>query len=298
MSFLQSLFAGAKMILKGLVHVAADVVRVVLNEVDKSAIGRAATDVLRGTAERINNRAYDLANEERELALKRQRDGRNSDNDLERLQEIEVERKRLRQELDAANKKTAAEDMRNAQAEVVSAPVTDDEASASVGILASKECPACGGTMRIRQGALNSVNGRRSFYWQCTAQSSLPCSTIKLDPHAEKAAIIRKPDPDLDGPQSKRREIWQQRALLAKTHGRLRSALGEADEQVICPHHLLPMKLMPKARADGLMLSSYEYVCLGVMKDGRACAHKHEVSSFPQVAAALRRREGVGIIDS
>ena len=58
------------------------------------------------------------------------------------------------------------------------------------------------------------------------------------------------------------------------------------------------MKLMPKARADGLMLSSYEYVCLGVMKDGRACSLKHEVSSFPQVAAALRRREGVGIIDS
>ena len=57
------------------------------------------------------------------------------------------------------------------------------------------------------------------------------------------------------------------------------------------------MKLMPRPSAGGLILDSYEYICLGVNPDGRACSHKVAVKTFPQVSAALRRREGRGIID-
>ena len=85
--------------------------------------------------------------------------------------------------------------------------------------------------------------------------------------------------------------------MLNKAHGRLRASLDEEDEEIVCPAHMLPMKLMPKPSAGGRMLDSYEYICLGITPDGRACGHKVPVKSFPQVSAALRRREGRGIID-
>jgi len=57
------------------------------------------------------------------------------------------------------------------------------------------------------------------------------------------------------------------------------------------------MKLVQKRRATGRMLDSYEYVCPGVNIDDRACSRTVSIETFPQVAAALRRSEGKGIIN-
>ena len=83
---------------------------------------------------------------------------------------------------------------------------------------------------------------------------------------------------------------------MVETAGRLRQALGEDDDHVICPTHLLPLKLLPRQNADGRLLSTYEYVCLGVDAVGRACNHRILLETFPQVSEALKRREGHGII--
>ena len=297
MSLLDSIFSGAKAFIREIVSVVAETVKLILEEIDRSAFGKAATQMVQGVTKRYFNSASDLAEEERELAEKRRRDGHASELDQERLREIEAARDRLRKEMDTAKAKRAAEELREAQGEVVAAPVTDDEASSSIGILSTKECPACGGMMGIRQYGFNDTAKRRSFYWQCTAANALPCPTVKLELGSAQGSVIRRPDADLDGSKDQRRKIWERPDLLAKTHGRLRTALGDVDEEIVCPKHLLPMKLMQKPRADGLMLSSYEYICLGVNADGRACDQKVEVSTFPQVSATLKRREGHGIID-
>ena len=56
------------------------------------------------------------------------------------------------------------------------------------------------------------------------------------------------------------------------------------------------MKLLPKRAQGGRVLDSYEYVCLGVTAEGKACEHKIELQTMPQVAAMLQRTEGEGII--
>jgi hypothetical protein len=294
MGFLDSLFSGAKVFVRELVTVVAEAVRVVLEEIDRSSFGHAATQLIQGTTRKYFGVAADLAAEERELAEKLQRDGHRSGADAERLQEIATERARLKKQLEAAKSKESADEFKKDQNSVIAVPISDDETSAAVGILASKKCPECDGTMRIRQGAFDIKIERRSFYWHCT--SGFSCPLIKLDPEKELTSVMRKPDPNLDLSLSERRAVWKRKDILVETAGRLRGALGEEDSEIVCPTHLLPMKLLPKSQADGRLLTTYEYVCLAVDSEGRACQHRVPLETYPQVSEALRRREGHGII--
>lgn len=297
MYLLKSLFSGAKALLSGVREVVKGLVVEVLKEFDRSSFGQAATTLVKNASKHYFSSAQDLADEEREYAVKRQRDGKLKETDLERLYEIQAERDALRKELETAKAAQAAKDLEHAKDGLLTAELNPDEAAAAVGILASKECPECGGTMRIVQGGFNTKTEKQTFYWRCTAPHAIPCPTIALNPEAEKATVLREPDPDLDGPHAKRRAIWERPDVLAKAHGRLRQGLGDADEEVICPTHLLPMKLMPRPEGRGLMLDSYHYICLGVHPNGHACEYTVDVKSFPQVAATLKRRDGVGIIE-
>lgn len=296
MSFFEALFSGAKALFQGVVAGVREVVRVVLAEVDNSLLGRAATDMINGATKNQFNRARDYAEEEREYAQKRQRDGGLTESDQDRLREIESERDALRREIEAMKAAKNANEMKVAEDQVIAANFTPDEAAAAVGIMASKECPNCGGMMRIMQGAYNTRREGQNFFWKCTVPNTIPCPTLKLDPEVDRASVVRPPDPDLDGAHAERRAIWTREDVLAKTHGRLRQGLGEDDEEVICPTHLLPMKLMPLPHGGGRLLDNYHYVCLAVHANGRACEHTVAVKSFPQVAATLKRRDGVGII--
>ena len=295
MGFLESLFSGVKVLVSELVTVVAEAVRVVLEEIDRSSFGRAATQLVQGATRKYFSTAKNLADEERELAEKFVHDGRRSETDAERLQEIANEREQLRRQIDEAKACDAAQEFRKNQDHVVAVAASDDEASATVGIIASKSCPECGETMRIRQGGFNDKTERRRFYWQCTS-AKFACPSIKLDPVKERASVMRKQDPNLDISAPERRAIWERKDVLIETAGRLRQALGEDDSEIVCPAHLLPMKLLPRNQADGRLLSTYEYVCLAVDSEGRACKHRIPLETFPQVSEALRRREGQGII--
>jgi hypothetical protein len=56
------------------------------------------------------------------------------------------------------------------------------------------------------------------------------------------------------------------------------------------------MRLLQRRDAQGRLLDSYEYVCTQVHADGRACMQAVPIETFPQVAAALKRLEGRGIL--
>lgn len=298
MNLLDALFAGAKALLKEIAVAGRAIIREVLKEVDQSAFGRAATRLIDGMMERYFSKAQDLADEEQELSAKAQRDGRRNEADTERLREIEVEREELRAKMERANAQRSAQEFKVGVNEAIVATIDDDELSSNVGILSAKPCPACGGTMRIRQGAIINNTSVRNFFWQCTEPNNPPCPSIKLDPAQMQASVIRPADPDLDTPKAERRAAWKRDDILMQTHGRVRHHLGDEDKQMVCPNHLLPMRLLPKRSPGNLLLDSYEYVCLGVTADGKACDHKIDLQTMPQVAAMLRRTEGKGILSS
>jgi hypothetical protein len=296
MRFLEALFSGARAILTGVVEIARHAIRAVLADIDHSAVGHAFITLASGVRQGCFSSARNFAQEERALADKYRRDGRRSESDINRLSEIRCALELVKKKLDEMNARQAEAEINRAQEDLILVLLTDDDLSASSGLLASKRCSVCGGTMRIRQGDYNKKI--RDFWWQCTAQTRVVCPTVKIDLAGEKSTILRKADPDLDGPSDVRRKLWMQPELIAKTHARLRVSLGDDDEQMVCPHHVLPMKLIQRNSSSGLMLDSYEYVCLGVTADGRACGHKVEVKTFAQVSALLRRRDGIGILDS
>jgi hypothetical protein len=296
MNLLEALFSGARALVREVVSIGRTAVREILKEIDNSSFGRAATKLVEGVTQKYFSTAHTLAEEERYLAEKAQRDGRRTANDAERLREIELERKVLRAKLEEANAQSAAEELRARADETLITRLDDDELSSNTGIISMKVCENCGGTMRICQGGLDSTTNKRKFYWQCTEPHRTPCPTAKLDPDKERANVIRPPDHDLDTPKEERRAIWSSNEVITETHGRVRQHLGDDDKQLICPHHLLPLKLLPRANQGGRVLDSYEYVCFGVTQNGLACQHKVELKTMPQVASMLRRTEGEGII--
>ena len=296
MSFLDALFSGAKALAKELISVGRTLVHEILQEIDNSSFGKAATRVVSGVVDRIFGNAQDLAGEEADLAAKYQRDGRRTEADEERLRDIEAERDRLRAELEKANVERNAQEFRERAHELDTHVLDEDEISANVGILAAKACPQCGSTMRVIQGAFNLNKNERNFWWQCTAIKRHPCPNITIRPNQDRTNVVRPESADFDTPVQIRRITWESTPVLKETHERLRQHLGDEDKQLICPKHLLPLKLLQSRRPTGKLLNNYEYVCLSVNADGSACDHTVVLQTMPQVAAMLQRTEGAGII--
>jgi len=295
MSFLNALFSGAKALATELLKAGSALVREILHEIDNSSLGKAATRMVTGLADRIFSQAQNLADEERELAEKYRRDGRRSEADEERIRVLQEERDRLRKEMEANNAARAAQEFKDRKDEVDVHVLDDDEISANVGILAAKNCPKCGGAMRVIQGAFNTTRNERNFWWQCTAIKRFPCPNITIHANQLNEVVVRPESADFDTPKELRREAWSSQPVINETHARVRQHLDEPDKQITCPDHLLPLKLI-QCRRGGKLLDSYEYVCTAINADGTACDHAIPLQTMPQVAAMLERTEGEGII--
>lgn len=239
-------------------------------------------------------RAENLAEEEKELAKKRERDGRITEADAERKAEIARERERLREDIDNTTAAASAAEIENSD-KLRSGVISDTEAEGLVGLMSTKPCLRCGRTMTLQFEANNLQTGPR-FKWVCSAIRPDPCPIVRVTTKElqQQQVSIREPHADLDAsPQE--REAWKRSDVLARTAGRVRAQLGEDDKAMICPRHLLPMKLMQLANADGRLFATYQYTCLAVDGVGRACSHTVPVKSFGQVSALLTRNEGRGI---
>lgn len=291
-----SLFPGARAIVTKAVDRAVDAVVSAGKRFVASWVERAADDGSSSTsasAKAQRSQAEELAEEEKYLAEKFKRDGFRSPSDADRVQEIFEARNELREKMGETNAVKSAQDI-SATDSLISTNASPDELASQVGILSTKQCN-CGGIMTLQLGPYNIKTGQR-FFWRCTAARPIPCQDIYVTPTELALQVsVRQPHADLDISPAERK-AWDNPSLLAKTAGRVRRHLGDEDEAIICPIHLLPMKLLPTANSDGLLLDSYQYTCLGVHPDGRACNHTVPVKSFGQVSGLLTRSEGRGIL--
>jgi len=294
--FFEALLSGAKVLLQETARVAGTFIREIIREIDDTHIGKVLGRVAANILDKVEAKAADLAGEEADIFQRAARDGKLDSKSRDRLEELEQERDRLRADLDAANKERAARELSHHATDVKTVDLGEDEVSANTNLVTSKECPNCGSTMRLRQGNVSLNTGSRKFYWQCADVIRKNCPTITYRVGDEKKSILRRANPDFDLDKGERDIIWNREDVTKETHQRLRNHLGDEDQEMICPVHLLRMKMLPKRLAGGRLLDSYEYACLGVSSDGMACKHTVPVKSKPQVAEILRRKEGQGII--
>lgn len=237
--------------------------------------------------------AQELTEEERYFAEKFKRDKTRSPADADRIQEINDSRERLRKEMGETNAIQSAQDIATAN-DLISAPASPDELASQVGILSTKQC-RCGGIMTLQFDANNKTEGQK-FKWCCTAVRPSLCRNVYVTTQELAHQVsVRQPNSDLDI-SALQRNSWKNPSLLAKTAGRVRGHLGDEDQAILCPNHLMPLKLLPTANSRGLLLDSYQYTCLGVHPDGTACNHTVPIKSFGQVSGLLSRSEGRGIL--
>ena len=297
MGILGMLMGGFKALVKTTLTAVKDIVVATVRELEDTITGRAAATAFETWVQKkskAHSHAADLAEEEAELAQKKAKDGKLSPSDLDRLNEIGKEKDDIREAHAQADAARMKEDLQDENAKVVK--VEDDELLSGVGLLTHKICQ-CGGRMAVTSKH-RSVNGgayRTEYEWTCPACQKRE----KFDPLKKAASLVRRPDADLDLSTETRHRLWNEPKTLAETNARLSSHLGESDKDVLCPNHLIPMKLFPSLTASkGLVLDSYAYACVGMNIDGHRCPHKVPLDRMAMASAALRRLEGVGILQN
>lgn len=317
MSTIKSLFASATAFVKQ----ARTALLGAVGEVRKSGIGQAFDEALDDVAQRAKQAAqraqtaaresWDTAQrtvagayrgareaweEKREYEAKRQRDGGLNERDAQRDVELAARLRDLQRDVSEIKSGLAADALR--QGEIVAAALSADELSANAGLLATKTCPQCGGTMTIRQGSFNVNKKQHSFYWQCISNlHGYHCRSLSINIDKEDLDVVRGVNPDLDGDPADRRGIWSQQDVLRQTQRRFESFVGEIDDDLMCPIHVAPLMIQRKHNAGGHLLDSYEHSCTAVDANGMPCAFIVPITSFAQVASILRRKTNRGIID-
>ena len=317
MGILQSLFSSATAFVKGdmtaakasLTSARVSICKTI-GKARKSEIGRelsrlidkggevlhAGSEIIKKAVKGAYRGAKEGFEEAREYEEKRARDGGLTEADEQRVDELRREREQFREEITNLKAELAAGMLRTEH--LIEALLSSDELSANTGLLATKNCPECGGTMRIRQGGWQSETKQRNFWWECASNlGRYRCRTISIKLREETLDVIRTPNPDLDGDAERRYNIWKRPAVLEQTHKRLQMMIGETDDDLMCPIHVLPMRLVSKPRPGGHLLDSYEYACTGNVPGRLACGFVIPLETFPQVASLLRRKTTRGIID-
>lgn len=212
MGILDAIIGGAKAIMRKIAPTLKETVRTLVEEIDRSALGRVLTETLKSINQRYFADARSLAEEERELAEKLRRDGRFHAADLDRIKEIRRHRKELTEKLRETKTAEAQDELKAATGELIDTRLTLDEFSAAIGLMTSKECPDCGGVMRLVQYCLKQ-NGKHvdthPIRWKCIQIRRMPCPTLALNLEDDADKMLRRPDPDLDGSVKERRSVWE-----------------------------------------------------------------------------------------
>ena len=229
----------------------------------------------------------------------RERAGARSDSAMSAEQEHIAELQKQKQEhfrnLEQAKKNKAADQLARQPDEFTQTPLDDNQTHLlqyHLGLLVlEKRCPKCRYPMKLQHQNMDDPSFA-NFFWQCTRfYTGEKCSTVQF--RATDIKLLHEKDvPELEISKADLLTIGSEKAIQTDTIARMKDHLGTEDSDILCPAHSVPMMLREKQEGTRLpLLERYHLRCPHFR-----CTQTEKLKSVPQLAAFLRRKEGIGII--
>ena len=249
-----------------------------------------------GKGKRINE-------EMEELKLKKAKDGNLSDTDSERVDKLVKGRIEVFEEYQANKSEETARNLKEYPDDFKSTEITDDTINLlqyHMGPAVLKKNCNCGWPMVLQHKTILTPKFN-DFFWQCSRfyvndgrqkckNSPFVATDLKL---LHKTGI-----PEIEMPNSDLQLIAEQKPVQVNIIKRVIDHINQEDSEVLCPVHIVPMVLRQKQAHSGHILDMYFLACSHLAKDAHLrCRHTVKLKSYPQLAAYLRRTEGIGILD-
>jgi len=300
MGFFSELFGGIASSIRTVVHVVADVASTATTVIKhkyrqlKEKYANLNIDQLKRTRfDRLKEVNDEIIDYERKL----RKDGRLSEDDLERLKELTTERTDLRTRIENSKEFLAAEDIVENESEYKLSDVdfsSPNELTRLGGqVMLGKLCPACQRPQVIRWK--NDVREPTvdDLFWGCTglfvkdSQGHAVCrKTQRFSAHDKKIfANVARPGMELQSNRLNNIVLRPETTQLIKN--KLSDSVNEATENYLCPVHHEPMTLRTKSSATDL-LDLYYLQC-------QRCSQMVKIKSATQLDAVLQSYDQKGL---
>lgn len=295
---LDALFGGiASFVVRVLPKVLDSVARTVLTELKGSPSAPwlpakvvAGIDKIIGRLKEIDQ---EICNRERYAA----RSGRIGEAENARIRELEHQKEEEYATLEQAKKQKAAQELAANPSKFVESPLSNQSSHLlqyHLGLAVLEKRCACGYPMRLQHKTVEDPSFT-DFFWQCTrfyVEDNRPkCRGIPFV--ASDIKLLHNSDiPELQIAKQDLLVVGTEKGIQDDTDTRMRDHLGFEDDDVLCPVHSVPMVLYEKQAGLRVpLLDRYHLRCSHF-----SCTQKTKLKSVPQLAAFLRRKEGVGIV--
>jgi predicted Zn-ribbon and HTH transcriptional regulator len=296
---LEALFSGiASFVIRVAPKVIGSVVRTVLSELKATPkpdwLPKRVSEGIDKLIERIKSYDQEISDREKVIARKQQPNPA----DVAQLQELERQKTEEFQKLEEVRKQESANELANSPEKFVASELTGSNTHLlqyHLGLIVlAKKCRTCGYPMRLQHKTMDDPSFA-DFFWQCTRfyvddgrqkcrSSPFLASDIKL--------LHAKDVPELQIEKEDLVVIGGEKAIQNDTAIRMQDHLGTEDRDVLCPVHRIPQVLREKqGGARTPLLDRYHLRCSHFQ-----CTQTTKLKSIAQLAAYLRRKEGVGII--
>lgn len=265
-----------------------------------------ASHLSRTTSQEVKQDLETVDVEVVDLERKEKRDGRVSNEDQERKQELELLRTEKFKEFQDLKSAEIAEEQFTKPEEYETSVINNDKVHIlqfHMGqVVLEKKCN-CGQPMVLRSkthidGTLYQLN---DFFWSCVSlfnKSTPNCKTQSFTAkdlgllHKSNISEFQLSNQDLS-------TIFHQPSVETAVIKRVKSHLQEKDDDILCPVHYLPMILREKKEHKGAALDMF-YLACPHNPDPRnyfaGCQQKVKLKSAAQLAAYLQRSENRGIL--
>ena len=290
---LDALFSGiASFVLRIAKPAIQAAIKAVLTELNisrgSSSDARPHSQAARDIDEEISERERSAARSGRPLSPKEQ----------EIIEELNLRKSEEFSKFEAAKKAKVAEEL-NEDPESFSTtalqPGREHQLQYHLGLVVlEKKCSKCGFPMKLQHKTVVEPSFG-DFFWQCTrfyvSDGREKCSSIQFS--ARDLNLLHKSDiPELAIDKSDLTIISSEKSVQSDIVSRMSEHLNANDEDIVCPVHIVPMLLREKNNGQyGLLLDRYHLRCAHFQ-----CTQTTKLKSFAQLAAYLKRKDGVGIL--
>lgn len=300
MGFFSELFNGIASSIRTVVHVATDVAATAATVI-KTKYRLVKEKYANLNIERLKQTRFDelksVNDEIIEIERKSRRDGRLTEDDSQRLEELIGKRSKLRERIENAKEVLAAEDIIDHESDYAHKSVDPENPNELVRlggqVMLNKPCPFCSRPQAIRWPTNVREPTVNDLFWACTgyfifsSNGERACQykhTLGLHDREIFANIAR---PGLELPANRLNNIILKPEVSQLIKNKLSDSVREASENYLCPVHHEPMELRTKNAATDL-LDLYYLKC-------RRCDQIVKVKSACQLDAVLQSYDQKGL---